>query len=450
MSFLRHWFTQPKEHENETFSIPDGTTGLLVASPNSARLAYIVEERRGTHVEVNGRRLRTYEDAKGITFSPDSRTLAYRAFRRQKAYVVWDENEYGPYETVGITSPIISPDSKHIAFTAMQSGKWFAILDGNIIYGPCEGFAPGGIVFSPDSQKVAFAIKRRDSWLAVVNAEEQDPYPTILERSWGFSPDSKKFAYVAAIEGIRIGHRWVGKEALIIDGKHGDLWTNDETTRHGPDNEIYFSPDSKITVYSVFQAEGFFFVINDIPQTKYTGIASGWRGDLVKYLPDYGKASWKSGCITFSPDSQHFCYAVVANNLNSFIYDGEVKGEHKSIFSKPIVFSPNSKRFAYSAEEEDSKQFLVVDGQPLKSHDGLTPAECSFSPDSQHIAYIAATPGTYYLVIDAQSCRLKGGPVIGAKLVWDDSQRLHTLIADGREVIVARYEVGPDGSVHEG
>lgn len=443
MSFFKRLFGTPAE--SRSFNLPSGTDAHigLIASPDSTRLAYAVRDWRGVHVEVNGKRLRSYEAVSGITFSPDSCHVAYAAMRGGKWFVVFDEIEYELYDDIGKTSPVISPDSKRIAYAARRGRQWFSVVDGKIAGGPYEGFCPGGIVFSPNSQWVLYVVKKGDSWVAVVDEKEHNPFYTIMERSWCFSPDSRRVAYAATVKGTRIGYSFVGEAGLVIDNEIQELWKHDETTKKdGISNEIYFSPDSKRVAYGVTQNGKFSFVINGVRQRNYNGLVSGWQGNpLWSKFPDYSKAFLKSECIVFSPDSRHFAYAAAGESQHMLIYDGEEKGKHQAILNSPPVFSPDSKRLAYGAEK-GSKQFLVVDWNLMASYDGLPPTGFSFSLCSKHIAYVASNGANYYLVVDSRTWLLKDGPVIGAKLVWDDSQHLHTLVAKGSNISIASFDVG--------
>ena len=442
MKFLRRLFGQAIE--TDSFYLPDGTDNAigLIASPDSSRYAYAVRDWRGAHVEVNGKRLRTYDAVSGITFSPDAQRLAYAAMRRHKWFVLCDELEYEPWDDIGKTSPILSPDSKHIAYTARRASEWFVVVDGRTVGGPYEGFSPGGIVFSPDSQRRVCVIKKGVLWVAVISGKEHEAFPTIMTRSWSFSPNSEKVAYVAGVSGKRKGDAFVGEASVVINGEIQQLWNHDETSkRDGLSHEVCFSPDSKRVVYTVTQDGKSFFVIDGDPQRAYDGCVSGWANNpLSSKFPEYEKALWRSDAIVFSADSQHYAYAVAAEGQHLLIYDGQERGRHQAILNSPPVFSHDSKRLVYGAEK-GSKQFMVVDWTAMEPYDGLPPIAAAFSVDSEHIAYVAVSGADYLLVVDSRSWLLKGGPVIGAKLLWDGPGHLHTLVGEGRNVRIARFEI---------
>jgi len=443
MSLWERWFSKTEEEESTTFTLPDNVgTQTLTASPNSSRLAYAVES--GGSVAVNGRSHRRYNEVAGITFSADSQHVTYAARKSRIWFVVRDEAEYEPYDLIGKTSPVFSPDSNRVAYTALKQGSgWIAVADGKVIGAPCEGFSPGGILFSPDSSKMAYVIKDGDLWAVVVNGDVRGRYQSVMQRSLSFSPDSRKLAWVACISGRGFNGQWVGEASVIVDGDPIRPWPHDERTNvSGLSNEVYFSPNSERIAYWVKQNGKWLLVIDGTAQRAYDGIVSGWPEGHPECarLPDYGKTVWRSNKISFSPDSLHYAYAVADANEHVLVYDGQEKVRYPRITNNPIVFSPDSKRVAFSAER-DRKQFIVLDWTAMEPHYGIA-GDRSFSPDSQHFAYMAMErANAFSLVIGAKTLPIKGGPVYGANLVWDDSLKLHTLVADGQRIAVTSFQI---------
>jgi hypothetical protein len=435
----------------ERFDLPDGTQPeSLVPSPGAASVAYAVADESGMHVEVNRRAMPTYEQVFGITFSPDSQRVGFVAHHRGRTFLVVGEKEYPAYDNIGITSPVFSPDSQHVAYAACRNNRWFAVRDEEILGGPYEGFSPGGIIFSPDSRKIAYAVKRGDVWAVVVNGAERADYPTLIERSLVFSPDSTKLAYVAfhsrkrrsLLERLRSPlSPDVWNVGVVVGGEWQRLWVHDESSgKNGLSNEIYFSPDSNRLAYHVKQDGEWFFVVDGLPQQTHEGLVSGWQPPAWNKFPGYGKTMTRSNCVSFSPDSRHVAYAVASRGRHALVYDGEERAAHEKITNNPISFSRDSRHLAYTAEEQ-SEQFVVLDGLPRRRFYGIA-GDRGFSPDSARFAYLAMPrPKEYAIVVNEETWPVHGGPMIGANLVWDDSQTLHTLLGRERTVIVARLDL---------
>jgi hypothetical protein len=427
---------------SEVFEIPEGTLPeSIVPSPDATQAAYVVREKWGMHVEVSGRAHRHYDAVAGLTFSPDSKGVAYAATREEAWFVVFGEKEFGPYADIGKTSPVVSPDSKHVAYAALHGrGGWLAVLDGTIIGGPYEGFSPGGLLFSPDSRRLAYVVKKVNVWTVVVNGQEQKSHLSVLERSLAFSPDSKRLAYIACAAKSGFFRRSRMVAMLVVDDKLGPAWLHDESSgRNGFSNEIVFSPDSQRIAYAVAQNGRWTWVVDDMVQGKVDGFVSGWGGNPEwARFPDHGKTCCRKQTLSFSPDSRHFAYAGGVGGEHILFYDGEARGRHQGILNWPLTFSPDSAQLAYGAEE-NGRQFIVLNWKPLGRHYGVC-SDRTFSLDSTQFAYVAMeTPESFQLVVGPRSWQMPGGPVIGSRLVWDDADNLHALMAKGRRITVVRY-----------
>lgn len=434
--------------ESGTFAIPITTDARigLVASPDSKRLAYAVHTRGRMRVEVNGRACPRFDAVSGVTLGNSS--LAYAAARGGRRFVVFNDREHDSWDDIGESSPTISANSLRTAYTARRGREWNAVIDGSVVGGPYEGFSPGGILFSPDSSRFAYVIKRGDSWLAVVDGREHSSFPTIHQRSLAFSPDSRKIAYVAGVTGRWVGRRFVGEDAVVVDMVPGRTWRHDETSQgHGLSEELNFSPDSNRLAYAGVEDGRTFVVIDDDVQGGYVGLVSGWAGDpLWQTFPGYGHVGTKSRSVVFSPDSGHVAYAANDGLQHILVRDGEVQARHAAILNQPVAFSPDSKHLAYGIDEA-GKQCVVLDGQVLHAHDGLPPIEWSFSPDSDMLAYavVSGRGDRHGLVVGSNHLQLDGGFVIGARLVWGDNTRLHSLVAEGRRVTHLRVALDSSG-----
>jgi len=427
---------------SDTFEIPEGTIPeSIIPSPDATQAAYIVREKWGMHLEVSGRTYRHYDAVSGVTFSPDSRVVAYAANREGAWFAVFGEKELGPYADIGKTSPVVSPDCKHVAYAALLGGRgWIAVLDDTVIAGPYEGFSPGGLLFSPDSSKLAYVIKNGNVWTVVVNGREQRSHRSVLELSLAFSPDSKRLAYMARAEETGFFRRRKMVAMLVVDDKPGPTWPHDESSgRNGVSNEIVFSPDSQRIAYAVAQEGRWTWIVDGAAQVKVDGFVSGWGGnpDWARF-PDYGKTCCRKQTASFSPDSRHFAYAGLDRRQHILVFDGEPLGRHPAILNWPVVFSPDSAQLAYGAEE-NRQQFIVLGWSPLKRHYGLC-SDRTFSPDSTQFAYVAMeTAESFQLVVGPRSWQMAGAPLVGSRLVWDDADNVHALVAKGRRITLVRY-----------
>ena len=426
----------------ETFEIPEGTLpGSVTPSPDASRAAYIVRERQGMHLEVSGQAHPRHDAVSGLTFGADSRVVAYAAARGGRWYAVFGDRELGPYADIGKTSPVISPDSSRVAFTAsMGRDGWVAVLDGGVVGGPYEGFAPGGLLFSPDSRRLAYVVKTGKTWTVMDGGREVASHAGVLERSLVFSPDSKKLAYLACEEEKRFLRQPRTVAMLIVDRERGPAWSHDEASgRNGLLDEIVFSHDSSRLAYAVARNGRWAWVVGGEVQAGCDGFVSGWGANPTwASFPDYGKTCCRKQTLVFSPDSRHFAYAGTDGGRHAAFLYGEPQGWHQGILNWPLVFSPDSATLAYGAEE-GGRQFMIVNGKAGVRHYGIC-GDRAFSPDSTQLGYISMEDrDSFSLVVGRRTWQMPGGPLAGCRLVWDGPGHVHTLVAKGRRITIVEW-----------
>jgi Tol biopolymer transport system component len=88
----------------------------ITFSPDSRHVAYIARFDNARAVVRDGKEGARYRDVSGITFSPDSRHVAYVASLNGSQTVVLDGRELGEFRPVDDSTLTFSPDSKHIAY----------------------------------------------------------------------------------------------------------------------------------------------------------------------------------------------------------------------------------------------------------------------------------------------------------------------------------------------
>ena len=323
----------------------------------------------------------------------------------------------------------ISPDGKHTAYTC-ENPHWEF---------PAIRFAPR------QAEQVPSPPEGSNKWcLAVVDGVGGKKYDEIvtfqyppsyrysapITRTYFFSPDSQRLAYVA------LAH---GSYFIVADGVEG-----------APYQEIYsmaFSPDSKHVAFAAKKGGRFVVVRDGVEGGMYDAPPPGHLDDFVRQSRGYfdeafpeWKATFNTPELVFSPDSRHLAYAVRdLNKATVVVLDGMERGGYSQVarltFSpdssrlayfaddgkgwllamtgvdgkeyeipryrltssfgvhQAIVFSPNGKHFAYVARA-GSKECVLLDNVAGEGHPQIRPGSFIFSPDSAHYAYLAYVPGT--------------------------------------------------------
>ena len=93
----------------------------------------------------------------GLTFSPDSSRLAYRAKRGDKWLVVVDRVEGKEYDSIR-EFPIFSPDSKRVTYVAERDGKMVVVVDG-VEVKEYDLITYSTLFFSSDLKRVAQVVR---------------------------------------------------------------------------------------------------------------------------------------------------------------------------------------------------------------------------------------------------------------------------------------------------
>src|SRR5262249_42739763 len=158
--------------------------------------------------------------AKTVAVSSDSKRVAYWANCTQ--------------EVLGVEGEGFGEVMRKSPFGVQQVlGVWRIVVDGKEVeeYGRILGTAP---IFSPDSKRVAYVAVMQGEMFVVVDGKKDRSYDAIAQNHPIFSADSKRVAYMAKRR---------DKYVVVLDGQEGNEY--DGIGKGCP----IFSPDSKRVAY---------------------------------------------------------------------------------------------------------------------------------------------------------------------------------------------------------
>ncbi len=374
---------------NREYKAYDNVT-IPVMSPDGKRMAYVARVKEGqdksrVFVVLDNKEQKAYDlviskNPNTLIFSPDSAHFSYITLmqKEKKMLVVSDGIEGKRYEAV--MASVYSPDSKHLAYGAMENKKAFIVKD-NV---ELERYEQIGIFsFSPDSNHMIYTIKQGTKWGLVYDGKKGALYDDVGAPR--FSNDSKHIAYIVMNN---------KKKKMLMDGKQvGSEY-----------EEIEFfnlSPDSKQLIFTAKKGNKWFLVKDGIEGPAY---------DIVSY-PAY------------SPDSKHICYLVQQDMKAFMVRDGKRGSPYEQVMIP--IYSPDSSRLSYIAKKE-GKWVMVLDEKDSRKYDSI--AYPTFTDDSKHFVYLAMNNNEWKLVVDGKEGKEKFvGFLKGSMIVFTSPTQFHIL-----------------------
>jgi WD40 repeat protein len=258
------------------FLVIDGQQGKVygwiqnqtsIFSPDSQRYAYFArDEKFGKAFVVvdgreEGRQFSGVNDTNALRFSPDSKHILYVVYEKDGLSVVVDGKKGKGYAGWGIFEPVFSPDSQRMAFIVKTSGdgEVFVVADGR------ESRHYSGksvwvhyVTFSPDSKHIAYVVTADQNLFVVKDDVEGKHYQSV---NWiMFSPDGSRLAYIAYN-----GSKYI----VVVDGVEGQQYDGA--------GALVFSPDGKTLAFEAYdkKAKKWRVVINGENGKLYDSILIG-------------------------------------------------------------------------------------------------------------------------------------------------------------------------------
>lgn len=183
----------------------------------------------------------------------------------------------------------------------------------------------------------------------MLDNEELRHYQGLVTGSFIFSPDSKRYAYVAV--------NLSGHLTVVINGIEGKDYDSIQIVK--------FSPDGRKLGYVAQRDKRFYVAVDNSEGIGYVSAAN----------------------LVFSPDGKHSAYAASREKSVFVVTDGVEGRNYEGLDPGTISFSSDSKHAVYTAvrsEKEKKKLFFVVDGDESREYDGGVGAPVWDSPSTLH------------------------------------------------------------------
>jgi dipeptidyl aminopeptidase/acylaminoacyl peptidase len=302
----------------------------------------------------------------------------------------------------------ISPDNKQVAYLRQDpNSKKFIVSVNGKDEKPYDWVIPQSLTYSMDSTTVGYIAQDSKGMVAVVGGKESKSYYEIAGQQLQGIPSSGKFAWKAKA-------RANGGFLIVNDFQEGNEFEDVSIP--------VFSTDGKHSVYRIKSLGMMNLVLNGKQLTPFDSIPDGsfsWNADSSRYafvgvrgiddnaegvIFSDGKDLFKSKSVSlpvFSPDGKRLAFAAMNENKKFQLFiDGKPEGEtHDRIIGETMRFSPDSKRIGFIAAKladptkPDSKSelYYVIDGVKSNPFEKMVAGTLLFSPDSKEAAYVVDT-----------------------------------------------------------
>ena len=229
----------------------------------------------GSHLVVGGQTVKEtplghpkdYDQIKAITFSDDSRHLAFLGTKGDKQYFVVDGVEGAAYDWIIPDSIPLPLKLSRLGIVIQNGNEMFAVIDGKISAKGYFFIGNDRINFAADGKHYAYTAREGNSTTgtAVVSVRATSLFQQKKgrrKRAYStasavpiFSPDGNHLAYVAAPSN--------DKMCVVIDGKEDPVYDSIVP------GTFTFSPDSKHFAYTAFAGKKYLAVIDGKPSKPY-------------------------------------------------------------------------------------------------------------------------------------------------------------------------------------
>lgn len=362
-------------------------------------VAFVSERDGKLQVIDNGRAGKWYEVVGDVALSRDGKRCAYGALLDGKWRMVVDGVEGPSFSTVKL--PVFSPDGAHVLYQAMAGERWHLVLDGRVNAGTRTRYART-YGFSADSSRIAFVddVDDRDAGRLVVSdlafKTQTVVDPAVYVVIW--NPDRSRVAAVAASG----AHRRV----VVADLDKPAAVTRGEPVDHV--DGLVFGPDGHSVAYVADRSGARSLVLNGQeeplpvallgplvvrPDGRAVGalVLSGDAAVFRQFFADAGKPETgyeEAEGLTYSGDARSHAFAARTGATWSIVVNGRMGPALDRVVSPH--FSPDGRFVAYRARK-DGKRFVVVadaDARTVRQHaphEQVFPVR--FAEDGMSLAY---------------------------------------------------------------
>jgi hypothetical protein len=377
----------------------------LRVSPDGMNVSYQIRKTIGKAIRVNEFTHPKYDEVTPVFFSPDSQHAVYAASQKEKQFIVVDGHSQHAYPYVYINTLAFLNESDQLAYAVQRNDEKFSFYINGEEEGSYENVVRTPLIL--DAKKnYAYLVEGDTQQSIILNGKTHCSFDSI--DSMAFTGSAKGLKYVYTQNGMQYltvdgstseGHDVITEFAhaadwsayvyaaddnfkcVVIDSK-GNRWGTYDEVKH-----LVMSEDGKHVAFAVRLGAEWFVVLDGEAQEKFDGIGE------IKFSPNGERLAYKAMRYQkgFLKKVSKSC--VVLDGICSDLYEG--------IGRTGFNFSADSKRFAYSAINEQHS-FGVIDGRETIRYDGIGANTPFFSPEDRHCVLVASVVKKLSVLIDEE------------------------------------------------
>lgn len=322
----------------------------------------------------------------------------------------------------------LSFNAGHLSYVAeLSTERKCVVVDGKFGRHYDEVYAP---TFSPDGAHFIYEASRDDKTYLLLDDEEMGPFAFLpWEPTW--SADSQHLAYsVADDDGMHV----------VLDNQPGQSYSCvSEIQFHPVTNELAYLAESPETGFVVLGEDAFEITkeifsnlhcnphIRDFAVQVY--INDGVRVHTLAEAS--GPACEMITTLIFSPDGKQFAYTAEMNDCQCLLLNHDVVGSYDIISQSSLTFTPDISQLLYVASTAEHDLLIKLHPFQSTAYERINCESLRFSSDGTHFAFVASIDNCWHLILDGKPSAPHDE--IGTPVFSPDSKHLAYRLRDGKE-----------------
>ncbi len=284
--------------------------------------------------------------------------------------------------------PVVSPDGKSIAY---YKDKWegYVIVKDWVESEEYYDILTDSLLYSPDSKRFIFVAEDENANQFIVESwKKGEAFYYVDESSLVFSDDSTSLSYVVENEDVEyfVIKDWVKSERYAsIDSLSYTPWTTD--LNYVYENYDWISTLVKDWVKQENEYETLYFPTYSSDWKNFFYI---WKKEEIEYLIKNDEIIFKTeeseeiDMLTVSKTWDSYYAALITNDWDFILNDWNKWDESYSSITM-LKVSPDFKTLAFVGTNDEDMDAIIVNWKKSNYFDWVV--DIVFSPNSKHIAY---------------------------------------------------------------